>query len=166
MRLPRPFFLSSSTLLSVVWMLICAVDAGAADGSGQVATGYFVDCSAGTNGTGTITNPWNSVTSVRNAQLATGTDVWFKAGTVCVKQSLIIDWSGTASDYATVGTSYVLGGVAYQLTPDNPERVAECVHVVRWKSGNSVGNLSRILFCCSRRRRNVSIWHRHGGRSR
>lgn len=97
---------------------------------GQIAaTGYFVDCAAGTqssdsyNGTAAVftggTNgPWKTLGKVNSTVTAISSDLWLKQGTTCQNQTLSVDWSGTAVDRAVIGTYYVSGGVAYQLTPN------------------------------------------------
>lgn len=87
-------------------------------GGPVVATGKFVDCSAVSSGDGSYANPWNSVGAITG--MTTGQDLWFKASASNCPTRLVVSWSGTAADYATVGTYYSFGGVPYQLMPDDP----------------------------------------------
>lgn len=74
----------------------------------------YVDCSAGTNGTGTLASPYNTLSGLTS--LPTSTNVVLKAGTVC-QQRLTVNWSGTASNRVVIGTYYVSGGTAYFSVP-------------------------------------------------
>jgi len=44
---------------------------------------YYVDCSASTDGAGTLDAPWNSLETVNNTEFAPGSQILFKSGTVC-----------------------------------------------------------------------------------
>ena len=39
---------------------------------------FYVDFSAGTNGTGTAASPWNVFTATQNASVSAGDSVWFR----------------------------------------------------------------------------------------
>ena len=41
-------------------------------------TAHYVDCSAGTNGSGSYASPWNNISSINSHSLSTGDDVYFK----------------------------------------------------------------------------------------
>ena len=43
---------------------------------------YYVDCSASTNGNGSLKNPWNTLASVNRFTFKPGDSVLFKRGTV------------------------------------------------------------------------------------
>ena len=89
------------------------------------AAGYFVDCGGGDDGNaGTSAAPWRTLSKVNSTVSTMSADVWFLAGTTC-QGSLSVDWNGTAADHVIVGSYYVSGGVAYQLTPDNPSALAK-----------------------------------------
>jgi hypothetical protein len=122
MHLPRLFALSAA-LGSGIWILLVA-EVFAADGPVPVpATGYFVDCETGNDSAdGTsYTSAWRTLDKVNRAVTAAGADVWIKAGTVCDDQTLTVDWSGNSeADPVIIGSYYVSGGAAFQLTPDNP----------------------------------------------
>jgi hypothetical protein len=49
------------------------------------AATFYVDCSAASNGTGTLASPWNSTTAVnsRSGGFSAGSQILFKAGTTC-----------------------------------------------------------------------------------
>jgi len=71
------------------------------------STAYYVDCSAGSNGNGTYERPWNNTASVNNYSFGAGDDVYFKVNTTCTMSAkLNIDWSGTSSDFVTIGAYY------------------------------------------------------------
>ncbi|MEV0740360.1 carbohydrate-binding protein [Streptomyces sp. NPDC050549] len=57
-----------------------------ATNAAAAGTSYYVDCSASSNGTGTSTSPWNSVTAVNSTTFAAGDSILFKAGTTCTGQ--------------------------------------------------------------------------------
>ncbi len=50
------------------------------------ATGYYVDCSAGSNGSGTQASPWNALSSVNAVTFSPGDTINFKKGTACTGQ--------------------------------------------------------------------------------
>lgn len=96
----------------------------------DTATARFVDCSAATNGGGTVASPFNSLSSVSSGSKFTGMDVWIKNGTTCTHQSLNVTWAGTSGDRVIVGAYYLVGGVAYagltnsgNLTPYGTESI-------------------------------------------
>lgn len=68
---------------------------------------HYVDCSSGTNGTGTYASPWNTITSVNSHEFSTGDDVYFKVETTCTPSAkLTIDWEGTSEDRVIIGAYY------------------------------------------------------------
>lgn len=81
------------------------------------STQKFVDCSLATNGNGTFASPWNRISNVTG--MASGNDLWLKAGTVCANQMLSVNWSGTSSDPVIVGSYYVQNSAPNVLTPTN-----------------------------------------------
>jgi len=44
---------------------------------------YYVDCSAGTDGDGSQSSPWNNLDKVNNTTFAAGSSILFKRGTTC-----------------------------------------------------------------------------------
>lgn len=68
------------------------------------ATAYYVDCSAGTNGSGTVGSPWNNLTTVDNhAAFVGGDSILLKRGTTCTG-ALWPKGSGTStSSFITLG---------------------------------------------------------------
>src|SRR4051794_4419248 len=95
----------------VMAFLAAALLAGAAQSNAGVANAagsdHYVDCSAGTNGSGTQADPWNSLAPVNSLQFGPGVRVLFKAGTTCVGQ-LTPSGSGAAGSPAVI-TSYGTG---------------------------------------------------------
>ena len=83
----------------------------AAHAADAPVSGYFVDCDAGNDAhSGTSARePWRTLSKVNATVKAPGSDVFIKAGTTCRKQRLVVDWGGTASNRAIVG-SYSLSG--------------------------------------------------------
>lgn len=78
------------------------------------ATGYYVDCSAASNGAGTQTSPWNSLSSVNRQTFTAGDAIYFKKGTACSGQ-LMPTGSGTNASPIVVdaygtGSAPVLNG--------------------------------------------------------
>lgn len=72
------------------------------------ATAYYVDCSQSTNGSGTESSPWNSLTAVNNhGAFSPGDSILFKQGTSC-SGMLTPQGSGTASAPITLD-SYTTG---------------------------------------------------------
>lgn len=61
-----------------------------------VATSYYVDCSAATNGTGTQSSPWNALASVNAKTFTAGEQILLKRGTTCTGQ-LAPKGSGSAT---------------------------------------------------------------------
>jgi hypothetical protein len=68
---------------------------------------HYVDCSAGTNGSGTQADPWNSLAPVNSLPFGPGERVLFRAGTTCVGQ-LTPSGSGAVGSPAVI-TSYGSG---------------------------------------------------------
>ena len=65
---------------------------------------YYVDCSAGSRGDGSFSNPWNSIHSVNEHNFGVGDDVYFKVDTTCKPAAgLWVDWSGTKTDHVVIG---------------------------------------------------------------
>ena len=118
MHFSRPFTCISA-IVGAVYLLGANHSVGAEAPAQVVATGYFVDCKAGSDSNaGTSQSaPWLTLAKVKASVTKTGSDVWLKAGTVCEDQQLAVDWSGTSSDHAIIGVYYVSGGVAYQNVP-------------------------------------------------
>ena len=73
-------------------------------------TAHYVDCSAGTNGSGTYASPWNNIPSVNSHSLSTGDDVYFKVSTTCTVSTssghLVVDWDGNSGDTVVIGAYY------------------------------------------------------------
>ncbi|MHA2066412.1 MAG: right-handed parallel beta-helix repeat-containing protein, partial [Candidatus Thorarchaeota archaeon] len=85
-------------IISILFLLTSPALAG---------TAYYVDCSQGSNGTGTFASPWNTIESVNDASMSTGDDVYFKENTTCsgakLDNGLVIDWTGTSGDRVVIG---------------------------------------------------------------
>ncbi|MGW0709404.1 carbohydrate binding domain-containing protein [Streptomyces sp. NPDC002643] len=67
------------------------------------ATTYYVNCSASTNGNGTQSSPWNSVTGVNNTTFGPGDSILFAAGTTCTGQ-VAPGGSGASGSPITMGS--------------------------------------------------------------
>jgi hypothetical protein len=65
-------------------------------------TTYYVDCSAGTNGDGSQSSPWNNLDTVNATTFAPGDSILFKRGTTCTGQ-LWPKGSGTAGSPISMG---------------------------------------------------------------
>jgi hypothetical protein len=79
------------------------------------ATTYYVDCSAATNGNGTQSSPWNSLTSPNATTFSAGSSLLFKRGVTC-NGEFVAHGSGSASapitlaDYGTGALPVIDGG--------------------------------------------------------
>ncbi|MFC1437899.1 carbohydrate binding domain-containing protein [Streptacidiphilus sp. N1-10] len=97
---------------SVILPLLAAL-AGAllvpltATSASAAGTGYYVDCSATTDGTGTAASPWNALSDVNAVTFTAGDSIQFKAGTTCTGQ-LAPGGSGASGSNITI-TSYGSG---------------------------------------------------------
>lgn len=108
MRLRR---LSVLLALSITWL---ALQASAAFASG---TSYYIDCSQGINGSGTMTSPWNSLSAANThaGGFGAGDKILLKAGTACSGQ-LAPSGSGMSaspivvSSYGTGPNAIINGG--------------------------------------------------------
>jgi hypothetical protein len=99
-RTDRPVLRASrilTLLATLAGVLLLPAPAALAAG-----TSYYVNCSAGTNGTGTQSSPWNSVGSVNSATFAAADSILFAAGTTCTGQ-LTPAGSGTSGSPITMG---------------------------------------------------------------
>jgi hypothetical protein len=67
-------------------------------------TSYYVDCSAGTNGTGTQASPWNNLATVNtHAAFGAGDNILFKRGTTCSGQLWALGSGTSSSAFITIG---------------------------------------------------------------
>jgi hypothetical protein len=66
-------------------------------------TTYYVDCSAGSNGNGTQSSPWNNLATVNATTFGSGDSILFKRGTTC-SGSLWPKGSGTNGSPITLDT--------------------------------------------------------------
>ena len=95
--------------------LVFAIVAGVMwTGSAEVgAANYYVDATGGndTNNGQSNATAWRTINKVNNYNFQTGDDVFFKCGgTWTGGIRLWVDWSGTASNKATIGAYYMDGG--------------------------------------------------------
>ena len=65
------------------------------------ATSYYVDCSQSAAGSGTLSSPWNSLSSVNSRTFAAGDVISLRTGTTCTG-TLAPKGSGTAGNVITV----------------------------------------------------------------
>jgi len=72
--------------------------------AGASAATYYVDCSRGSNGNGSATNPWNALATVSNRPFAPGDTVLFQRGTTC-NGALLFRRAGTAASRITIGAT-------------------------------------------------------------
>ncbi len=74
------------SLVTTVLVGVCALVAFLVLGSTVFAAGttYYVDCAAGSNGSGSQSSPWNSLTTVSATTFAAGDSILLKRGTTCV----------------------------------------------------------------------------------
>lgn len=80
-------FAAFATVLSL-GLIVPVSSADAAEPEGRaVGTSYYVDCSAGTNGTGTEASPFNTLEAANGVTLQANDKLLFKRGTTCVSSS-------------------------------------------------------------------------------
>jgi hypothetical protein len=91
-------------LLALAALLVAslAVCGGLAIPAAADGTSYYVDCSAGTNGDGSQSSPWNNLASVNATTFAAGDSILFRRGTSC-SGSLQPGGSGSAGSPITIG---------------------------------------------------------------
>lgn len=111
-----PVTMKRSSLCSLKYaLLLAALTVGCspgADNSGGTPVGppsgpgsakmYYVNCSLGSNGDGTLAAPWNNLNNANSQHLAAGDELQFARGTNC-KGELIPRGSGTSSAVVTIG---------------------------------------------------------------
>jgi parallel beta-helix repeat protein len=73
------------------------------------AASYYINCSASSNGSGTSSSPWNSLTSPNAKTFSAGDTIYFDRGTTCYG-AFAPKGSGTSSSPITV-TAYGTGAV-------------------------------------------------------
>ncbi len=67
------------------------------------ASDYYVDCSAGTNGSGTSASPYNSFNSINtHGAFSAGDRILLKRGVTC-NQQMTVSGTGTSSSYIEIG---------------------------------------------------------------
>jgi len=92
----------NSKFLFIIAFSLCVLPSLALSG-----TAHYVNCSAGTNGNGSYTSPWNNISSVNDHNFSAGDDVYFKVNTICIpSERLEIDWDGSNGDQAIIGAYY------------------------------------------------------------
>ena len=68
----------------------------------RAAGTYYVDCSAGSNGSGSQSSPWNNLTTVNNTTFSPGDSILFKRGATC-SGTLWPKGSGSSAASITLG---------------------------------------------------------------
>lgn len=92
-------------LLLFIFIACCSCNG---DCQSSISNNYYVDCSAGINGNGSLTNPWNTLSSVNSFTFKPGNSILFKRGTISYgelwpkgsgneSRQIIIDAYGTGS---------------------------------------------------------------------
>jgi hypothetical protein len=111
----KPHLKYGALALGALITLSLVVCAGLVVPSLAAGTSYYVDCSAATNGDGSLSSPWNNLASVNGTTFAPGDSILFKRGTTCSGQL----WpKGSGSDgspividaYGTGDKPHVAGG--------------------------------------------------------
>ncbi len=95
-RFRRLALAASVALMTIAWSDASVAAAG---------TTYYVDCSAGNDGSsGTSTSSaWRSVSRANQASLSPGSKLLFKRGCTWSGTALLARWNGTAADPITIG---------------------------------------------------------------
>jgi hypothetical protein len=76
-------YLRLSAIGTLLISLVLAVGARIVTPVFAANTTYYVDCSAGSNGTGTQSSPWNNLATVNATTFGSGDSILFKRGTTC-----------------------------------------------------------------------------------
>lgn len=105
-----------SLLAAIVVAIATAMTypASASSATTLLATSYYVDCSAATNGNGSQAQPWNILHPVNLTTFATGDKILFKRGTTCTG-TLAPEGSGSSGapivvDTYGTGTKPIIAG--------------------------------------------------------
>ena len=86
----------------IILLIVLLAVPGLAPRSAKAAgTSYYIDCSAGTNGSGTQASPWNGLSTVSSYAFAAGDQVLFKRGSVC-NGALLFQRSGASGSPITL----------------------------------------------------------------
>jgi Right handed beta helix region len=93
-----PTFVSFGAILSAMFVLNLAVNVNVAAAAN---TAYYVNCSAGSNGSGTQSSPWNTLASVNAHTFGAGDSILFDRGTTC-SGSLNPPGSGSSGSPITI----------------------------------------------------------------
>ncbi len=121
--------ISKWPLVLAVLVLLCAIclTPMSADVADANDTSYYIDCSVGSNGSGTLSSPWNTLASVNShAAFQPGDHILLKRGTTCSGQlhplgsgssgsPITIDAYGSGSDYPLISGGGINGGAVYLL---------------------------------------------------
>jgi hypothetical protein len=93
------YSLLALTAALVLSMVVCGGLAVPAQAAG---TTYYVDCSAGSNGNGSQSSPWNNLGTVNGTTFSAGDSILFQRGTTCSGQ-LWPKGSGASGSPITIG---------------------------------------------------------------
>jgi len=95
MRIPVSGLIKRGLLIFALLTLLPIARAGAAS--------YYINCSAGTNGSGTSSSPWNTLSSANGHSYSPGDSILLLRGTTCNGQ-LTPTGSGTSASPITIDT--------------------------------------------------------------
>ena len=108
LRIPKGLCgLRQPVVFALVFFLFSCIYVLAQNGSYVPSPAYFIDCSAGTSGDGSLAHPWNSLLLAQARTFAAGDRIALKRGTVC-HGSFSPQGSGTA-DHPIRLTAYGQG---------------------------------------------------------
>jgi parallel beta-helix repeat protein len=99
MTLRKPRITILVAILTVLAGCLSLTLAGPARAAGA---SYYVDCSAASNGDGSLAAPWNNLTTVNGKTFTPGDSLLFARGTTC-SGSFVFSSSGTSSSPITIG---------------------------------------------------------------
>jgi len=118
-------------------MVICPIA-----GRGQTQHAYFIDCSSGVAGDGTVAHPWNSLAVAEAREFAPGDRIALARGTEC-KGSFAPKGSGTAEHPIRL-TAYGKGPRPHIAAPAEARQAVELFDQSNWQVDSldiSGGNL-------------------------
>ncbi len=108
-KLTKTRGLAHSAAASAAGVLAAVAIAAGAPAAHAVNGTYYVDCSAATAGSGTLSSPWNSLSQANTPVFEDGDHVLFKAGTTCTGTFAPKGSGGAGAGQQIVAGSYGSG---------------------------------------------------------
>jgi hypothetical protein len=92
----------SAVLAGALTLVAGGIVLASASPAFAVGTSYYVNCSAATDGNGSLASPWNNLTTVDSRTFVAGDSLLFNRGTTCAG-SFVFSSSGTSGNPVTIG---------------------------------------------------------------